>query len=95
MTLNLAYTSKFKKDFKDFKKKLSFEDMTTLFEVIIKLKNGEKLDKKHVDHKLNESKDYKECRDCHIKPDLVLIYRIEDDKTLQLIRLNTHSELGL
>ena len=33
-------------------------------------------------------------RDCHVKPDLVLIYRKPDDETLQLVRLGSHSELG-
>lgn len=34
------------------------------------------------------------CRDCHIKPDLVLIYRKPDADTLELTRLGSHSELG-
>jgi mRNA interferase YafQ len=34
-----------------------------------------------------------DCRDCHIRPDLVLIYRRPDDDTLQLVRLGSHSEL--
>jgi addiction module RelE/StbE family toxin len=33
--------------------------------------------------------------DCHVKPDLVLIYRKPDAETLQLVRLGSHSELGL
>ncbi len=37
---------------------------------------------------------WKDCRDCHIKPDLVLIYRKPDADTLELIRLGSHSELG-
>lgn len=92
--LKLAYSNKFKKDYNKVKRNLAFEDMSLLFEVILKLRNKEKLEEKFVDHKLNDSKDYKECRDCHIKPDLVLIYRISEE-TLQLVRLNTHSELGL
>ena len=39
--------------------------------------------------------DWKDHRDCHIKPDLVLIYRKPDAKTLELVRLGSHSELGL
>ncbi len=38
---------------------------------------------------------WNEYRDCHIKPDLVLIYRIPDDYRLQLVRLGSHSELCL
>ncbi|ABV85292.1 MULTISPECIES: type II toxin-antitoxin system mRNA interferase toxin, RelE/StbE family [spotted fever group] len=37
---------------------------------------------------------WKDCRDCHIKPDLVLIYRKPDADTLELIRLGSHSALG-
>ena len=33
-------------------------------------------------------------RDCHVKPDLVLIYEKPDDDTLRLVRLGSHSELG-
>ena len=34
-------------------------------------------------------------RDCHIRPDLVLIYRKPDNDTLELVRIGSHSELGL
>ena len=34
-------------------------------------------------------------RDCHIKPDLVLIFKLPDDDTLTLVRLGSHSELGI
>ncbi len=33
-------------------------------------------------------------RDCHVKPDVVLIYETPDDDTLRLVRLGSHSELG-
>ncbi|MCY1213929.1 addiction module toxin, RelE/StbE family [compost metagenome] len=36
----------------------------------------------------------RDCRDCHVRPDLLLIYRKPDAVTLQLIRLGSHSELG-
>jgi mRNA interferase YafQ len=39
--------------------------------------------------------EWKDHRDCHIKPDLVLIYRKPDDEVLQLVRLGSHSELGI
>ena len=39
--------------------------------------------------------DWKDHRDCHVKPDLVLIYRKPDDEVLQLVRIGSHSELGL
>ncbi|MDQ7830989.1 MAG: type II toxin-antitoxin system YafQ family toxin [Desulfovibrionaceae bacterium] len=39
--------------------------------------------------------EWKDHRDCHIRPDLVLIYRTPDAGTLQLVRLGSHSEPGL
>ncbi|WP_454862568.1 type II toxin-antitoxin system YafQ family toxin [Paraburkholderia fungorum] len=39
--------------------------------------------------------EWRDHRDCHLKPDLVLIYRKPDGSTLQLVRLGSHSELGL
>jgi mRNA interferase YafQ len=57
------------------------------------LANDKPLAEKYRDHALTgEWKDY---RDCHIKPDLVLIYRKPDEEVLQLVRLGSHSELGL
>jgi len=45
------------------------------------------------DHQL--SGDWSDHRDCHIKPDLVLIYRKPDPETLQLVRIGSHAELGI
>jgi mRNA interferase YafQ len=47
----------------------------------------------HRDHALTG--EWKDHRDCHVKPDLVLIYRKPDGNTLQLVRVGSHSELGL
>ena len=38
---------------------------------------------------------WRDHRDCHIKPDLVLLYRKPDGENLDLVRLGSHSELGL
>jgi mRNA interferase YafQ len=51
------------------------------------------LDDRYRDHALTG--DWKDHRDCHIRPDLVLIYRKPDDDILELVRLGSHSELGL
>ena len=51
------------------------------------------LEPRYRDHAL--SGDWKDHRDCHLKPDLVLIYRKPDDEVLQLVRLGSHSKLGL
>jgi mRNA interferase YafQ len=39
--------------------------------------------------------DWHDHRDCHVKPDLILIYRKPDATTLELVRLGSHSELGI
>lgn len=51
------------------------------------------LEPRHRDHALTG--DWKDHRDCHIKPDLLLIYRKPDDEVLQLVRIGSHSELSL
>ena len=48
---------------------------------------------KYEDHPL--SGDWINHRDCHIKPDLILIYHKPDQDTLRLVRLGSHSELSL
>ena len=50
------------------------------------------LERRHHDHAL--SGDWRDHRDCHVKPDLVLIYQQPDAATLRLVRLGSHSELG-
>lgn len=47
---------------------------------------------KYRDHQLTGN--LKEFRDCHIKPDLVWLYRHRED-VVELIRLGSHSELGI
>jgi len=48
---------------------------------------------KHRDHALTGN--WKDHRDCHVKPDLVLIYAKPVPGILNLVRLGSHSELGL
>ena len=81
-------TDGFKKDYK----KLSSKNKELLKDVIIKLANGETLEERYKDHKLIGN--YNGCRECHIKPDLLLIYRINSDVLeLALTRVGKHSEL--
>ncbi|MDR3503901.1 MAG: type II toxin-antitoxin system YafQ family toxin [Legionella sp.] len=60
---------------------------------MIALANYAELAEKHRDHAL--SGNWSDHRDCHIKPDLILIYRKPEMDTLQLVRLGSHSELSL
>lgn len=81
-------TSAFKKDYK----KLSLQDKEEVKKIIIRLANNEVLDLKYKDHKLIGN--YKGCKECHIKPDLLLIYRIDANiLELALVRTGSHSEL--
>jgi mRNA interferase YafQ len=63
-----------------------------LNEVLTKLASDEQLPRHRFDHSLKGR--WQDCRDCHVGPDRVLIYRKPDDKTLELVRLGSHSELG-
>ena len=51
------------------------------------------LSERYRDHPL--SGEWQDHRDCHIRPDLVLIYRLIGAETLELVRLGSHSELSL
>ena len=87
-------TSRFKRDFKreskgQYKTVLADE----FIDIVTALANDQPLADKHRDHALTG--DWKDHRDCHVKPDLVLIYRKPDKKRLQLVRIGSHSELGL
>lgn len=87
-------TSQFSRDYKREAKghHRSILD-TELLLVIHALANDLPLETRHRDHALTG--DWKDHRDCHIKPDLVLIYRKPNDAVVQLVRLGSHSELGL
>lgn len=62
-----------------------------LMHILTTLADDKPLESSYRDHDLGGM--WAGYRDCHIKPDLVLIYRKLDAKTLQLARLGSHSEL--
>ena len=87
-------TSQFKRDYKRAAKARIGQHWPVYFvEIVTALANDQPLADKHRDHALTG--DWKDHRDCHIKPDLVLIYRKPDEDVLQLVRLGSHSEMGL
>jgi len=85
----LEYSNQFKKDFKKITK-MPIPDIIEIGNVISTLQKGLTLDAKYVDHSLIGN--WNEFRDCHVKPDLVLIYRIHKN-ALQLARIGSHSDL--
>jgi mRNA interferase YafQ len=89
----IVTSTKFLKDLKLLKKR-SIKDFGSLQELItILAKNGHKgLDKKHRPHKL--SGDYSGYWECHVKPDLLLIWdENEQINLLELVRTGTHADL--
>ena len=88
--LDIVWTNQFKKDLKRAKKQ--HKDLDKLFEVIQIIANGEKLDAKYHDHELTG--DYAGTRECHIEPDWLLVYEIQQSVlVLMLYRIGSHSEL--
>jgi mRNA interferase YafQ len=59
--------------------------------ILAALVNDKPLEPRHRDHEL--SGDWSGYRECHVKPDLLLIYRKPDQGLLRLARLGSHSEL--
>jgi len=87
-------TTKFKKDYKrELKGRHKATLQSDFIKVIKVLVTDETLEPRYFDHAL--SNNWKDHRDCHIKPDLVMIYRLVNSDILQLVRLGSHSELGL
>lgn len=86
----IQWTTAFKKDYKREKKKNADID-ALLMPLLTKLVNNEPLEERYRDHLLTGDK--KGYKDCHIKPDLILIYQKPDVEKLVLIRLGSHAEV--
>lgn len=90
----IEWTNQFKRDYKResrgaFQKTLD-DDLAMVVDL---LANDEELEHHYADHRLVG--EWRDHRECHIKPDLLLIYQMPDDETLRLVRLGSHSALGL
>ena len=90
--MKIKLENSYKKDYKNaLKQGILGESELVEFDKIIKaLTAGQALDKRYKDHALVG--DYKGCRDCHIKPNLVFIYRISLE-TIHFIRIGRHQDL--
>ncbi|MDR2220052.1 MAG: type II toxin-antitoxin system YafQ family toxin [Methylobacillus sp.] len=84
----------FKRDYKREKKGQHRATLDADLEAVLSLLVSDRsLDPRHHDHPLIG--EWKDFRDCHVRPDLVLIYQKVSTDTLCLVRLGSHSELGL
>lgn len=89
--LEVLTTQKFRKSFKKVSKYKNFKE-EELEKVLLLLKSEQQLDSKYRDHGL--SGDMKELRECHIAPDILLVYKIEKEVlVLLLMNIGSHSEL--
>ena len=90
----IRYTSRFKRDYKREESGQHGKTLdAALMNVVNLLSADASLPRHNLDHPL--SGEWTDHRDCHIKPDLILIYRKPDDDHLDLVRLGSHSEIGL
>ena len=81
----------FKRDYKR-EARTHGPSLDTLVEQVLELLLDDViLPKNQKDHKLTG--EWEGCRECHVKPDLLLIYEKPDDETLKLVRLGSHTEL--
>lgn len=88
--LDLRFTNQFKKDYKLAQKR--GYDLSEFQEIVDKLRNREPLDPKYKDHPL--SNNWKNHRDFHLHPDIVVIYCIKNNNLiLEMVRMGSHSDL--
>lgn len=86
----IDFTNNFKNQLKKIIK--NNKDISELLDVIFALGNYRILDYKYHNHNLKNDKNYKNCKECHIEPDLLLIYKYVDN-FLVLEAIGSHSEL--
>ena len=90
----IEYTTQFRRDYRREKKGLHRKRLDALLEAVTDLLSSDAvLEARYRDHSLAGA--WQDHRDCHLRPDLLLIYRKVDEATLQMVRLGSHSELGL
>lgn len=92
MKYTVDFTNNFKKQYKKIKKQ--GKDLNKFYNIIERLANGEELEPKYKNHFLINDKLYKNCKECHIEPDWLLVYQINNEQIiLLLVATGTHSEL--
>ena len=92
---NLIFTNKYKKQWKEVSHYPSYDDQL-LKDYIVMLQKDEKLPDKARDHKLAEHSrsEYQGCRDFHLSPDIVVVYRVTND-IIEFVAIGKHNKLKL
>lgn len=89
---DLSVSALFKNQFKLISKNQNLK--LKVIDVITKLANGKQLENKYKDHKLVNFFGYSDCRECHVAPDCLLVYRKLDDKlVLVLVSVGKHNNV--
>lgn len=92
MKYDIILTTDFKKELKLIKKRN--KNLDKLTKVVNLLASDKALEEKYRDHALVNSTRFKGCRECHIEPDWLLVYKKNDKELiLFLIETGTHSDL--
>lgn len=88
----VKFTSQFKKSFKKIQKQ--GKNIQEIMDVINVLSIGEELDIKYKNHNLIDDKHFKDCCECHIRPDWLLVYRYNHDELiLFMVDTGSHSDI--
>lgn len=85
----LHYSTQYKKDFKRYRNQP--KKLEKLLEVLVVLENEETLPQELKAHRLTGQ--YKDCMECHIEGDFLLIWFDDESNIIELLRLGSHSEL--
>lgn len=83
-----VWTKRFQKDVRLAEKR--GKDIETMKTVTTLLLGGKALEARYRDHKLHG--EYEDCRECHVQPDWLIIYRIVGN-TIHFLRTGTHADL--
>lgn len=92
MKYHVDFTSNFKKQYNRMVKQ--GKNIANFNYIVKKLSNGEKLEEKYKNHRLMNNRKYKDCMECHIEPDWLLVYRINKKELILLLtHTGRHSDL--
>jgi len=92
--LTIRHANKFRRDYRREKSGRHGRILDAMLdEVLDILESHQPFPRRYCDHPLSGA--WNDCRDCHLKPDLVLIYHRLDEENVEFVRLGSHSELGL